>query len=88
MIGIAIVALLASIIAISVAYTFAGFPLYYSFYTLVKSTNFAYKEDLLNFYDVVVSCAVISGIISIIGLFIWVIAYISRREKYDFLFWR
>lgn len=87
MIGIAILTLICSIMLIAIVYTFAGFPLFTAFYNLVEQHPYFYNEKLINFYDLIVSVAVTVGIISIIGLFIWAVAYIVRRERYDWWRW-
>lgn len=86
MIGFAVITLLLMLMIISIVYTFSFFPLTIFLKNFV-ATNFN-NNKLLEYYDVVSVAGVVTAILFIIGIFIWVIAYIVKKEKYEWLYVR
>jgi len=85
MIGLALIVVAISIMVIAVTYTFVAFPIFSAFTKFVNETPLAYSDQLEQFYSLIITVANIFGILSIIGLFIWCVAYSIKKERYD---WR
>ena len=80
----ALALLLVSLLFIFIAYTYVAYPIVVVFNNTVTSANLWTPESRLVFNNAVMAMSVV-GVIIGIGLFIWLLGRLTKKEEFEWL---
>ena len=80
----ALALLVVSLVFILLAYTFVAYPIVMTFNNTVTNTNLWTPESRAIFNNAVMALSVV-GVIIGVGLFIWLLARLTKKEEFEWL---